>query len=634
MLCGWRRKLYTSVTTTTFTELGLAEPLLRALNDAQYINPTPIQAQSIPVLLAGRDLLGLAETGTGKTAAFVLPMLHKLAAEGRSQPGAPRALILAPTRELAIQIGESIAVYGRHLRLSHTVIFGGVGQRPQVNAIARGIDILVATPGRLLDLIDQRHLRLGNVQTFVLDEADRMLDMGFVRDVRRILKLVPVKRHSLLFSATMPDDIAKLAAEFLTDPARVEIARAGKTVDRIDQKVMFVPTSAKREVLGRLLQDAEMRRVIVFTRTKRGADRVSQAIEMSGIGVHAIHGNKSQGQRQSALDSFRKGFTRVLVATDIAARGIDIDEITHVVNYELPNIPESYVHRIGRTARAGASGVAIALCAPDEREYLRDIERLIKRRLDVAAAPGFDGRSAPRDDAHVNGDEQVDARPETSGRAERRPRQDRPARNGDGARAQRRDGAPRHRDGAPRGERSEGGRPPRREGDHRPSGAGERDRRHAGGERDGERTSARPHDRHERRPDDRRNGHSEGRGEGHREAQGEGRGHRNGRPSGPRNGQGHAPRDGRPARNGQARDGQTRNGNGDAPQPWRNWTRDGELSQTRPSGDGAPRGGRDGAARDENRRDRPASRPPHAKEHRGRAGERRGDGQGRGRATR
>jgi ATP-dependent RNA helicase RhlE len=378
------------VTTPTFAALGLAEPLLRALSDAEYTIPTPIQARSIPALLDGRDLLGLAETGTGKTAAFVLPLLQRLAAQGgRPQPGAPRALILAPTRELAIQIGESIAAYGRHVRISHTVIFGGVGQRPQVAAIARGIDILVATPGRLLDLIEQRHVRLDQIRTLVLDEADRMLDMGFVRDVRRILKLVPAERHALIFSATMPRDIAQLAAEILINPLRVEIARAGKTVDRIDQRVMFIPAGAKRDALARLLQDPAMRRVIVFTRTKRGADRVCSAIEHIGIGVHAIHGNKSQGQRQAALESFRKGFTRVLVATDIAARGIDIDEITHVINYELPNIPESYVHRIGRTARAGAEGVAIALCAPDEREYLRDIERLTGRALTVIGAPGI-----------------------------------------------------------------------------------------------------------------------------------------------------------------------------------------------------------------------------------------------------
>ncbi len=640
---GWRRKLYNSVTTTTFAELGLAEPLLRALNDAQYINPTPIQAQSIPVLLAGRDLLGLAETGTGKTAAFVLPLLNKLAEEGRAQPGAPRALILAPTRELAIQIGESIAVYGRHLRLSHTVIFGGVGQRPQVNAIARGVDILVATPGRLLDLIDQRHLRLGNVQTFVLDEADRMLDMGFVRDVRRILKLVPVKRHSLLFSATMPDDIAKLAAEFLKDPVRVEIARAGKTVDRIDQQVMFVSTSAKRDVLGHMLKDPELRRVIVFTRTKRGADRVSKAVEMMGVGVHAIHGNKSQGQRQSALDSFRKGFTRVLVATDIAARGIDIDEITHVINYELPNIPESYVHRIGRTARAGASGTAIALCAPDERDYLRDIERLIKRRLDVVAAPGGDGRSAPRFESHETDDEQVDARPETSGRperhdrVERRPRQDRPTRSGDGARAHRRDGAPRqrdgaprHRDGAPRGDRSEGGRPPRRDDDRRPAFAGERGDRPASAERqsDRERPNGRPHERQdsrqdgrraERRSDDRRNGH------------GDGHGQRNGNSGGPRHANGRGPRQGDAPRDGRS----------DAPQPWRNWTRGSELSEARPERSAADRPVRDRAPRDEQRPDRQerhTGRPHQAKGPpkgpRGGNRERRGEAQGRGRAFR
>ena len=354
------------------------------------------------------------------------------------------------------------------MRLSHTVIYGGVGQRPQVNAIGRGVDILVATPGRLLDLIDQRHLRLNQVQTFVLDEADRMLDMGFVRDVRRIVKMVPTKRHSLLFSATMPDDIAKLAAEFLTNPVRVEIARTGKTVDRIDQHVMFLSTAAKRDVLGRMLQDPELKRVIVFTRTKRGADRVSKAIEMIGVGVHAIHGNKSQGQRQSALDSFRKGFTRVLVATDIAARGIDIDEITHVINYELPNIPESYVHRIGRTARAGASGIAIALCAPDEREYLRDIERLIKRKLDVISPPAGMERSFSRDASSAPVEQDSEARAEAP---ERRPSRGRPHHNGarphrdagpapraDGGRP-RRDGERHAANGAPRGDR------PRRDGD-------------------------------------------------------------------------------------------------------------------------------------------------------------------------
>jgi ATP-dependent RNA helicase RhlE len=598
------------VTTTTFAELGLAEPLLRALNAAEYVNPTPIQAQSIPVLLEGRDLLGLAETGTGKTAAFVLPLLHKLAAEGvRPLPGSPRALILAPTRELAIQIGESIGVYGRNLRLSYTVIFGGVGQRPQVNAIARGVDILVATPGRLLDLIDQRHLRLNQVETFVLDEADRMLDMGFVRDVRRILKMVPTKRHSLLFSATMPDDIAKLAAEFLTNPARVEIARTGKTVDRIDQRVMFLSTSAKRDMLGHLLQDPELKRVIVFTRTKRGADRVSKAIEMIGVGVHAIHGNKSQGQRQSALDSFRKGFTRVLVATDIAARGIDIDEITHVINYELPNIPESYVHRIGRTARAGASGIAIALCAPDEREYLRDIERLIKRKLDVVQPPAGMVRSAPREMAHDAPEADSDARAEAPERRSSRPSQGRPHRDG---------GRP-HRDAGHRGPRAESGRPrrdgdsPRRDGEHR---HGERHAATGDGPRNGAPRGDRPHNRNH---------------EGQRDGAHRGGERRHAHGDAPRNG--HPPRHRDAPRNGEAR-------SGDAPQPWRNWTRDGEQP-ARHRADGPAR---DGGHRDEPRGDRHGGRPAHGKPHHGkgprsgaphaRAGERRGDGQGRGRAAR
>jgi ATP-dependent RNA helicase RhlE len=599
------------VTTTTFAELGLAEPLLRALNDAQYTTPTPIQAQSIPVLLEGRDLLGLAETGTGKTAAFVLPMLHRLAAEGgRAYPGSPRALILAPTRELAIQIGESIAVYGRNINLSHTVIYGGVGQRPQVNAIGRGVDILVATPGRLLDLIDQRHLRLNQVQTFVLDEADRMLDMGFVRDVRRILKMVPSKRHSLLFSATMPDDIAKLAAEFLSNPARVEIARTGKTVDRIDQRVMFLSTAAKRDMLGHMLQDPELRRVIVFTRTKRGADRVSKAVEMMGVGVHAIHGNKSQGQRQSALDSFRKGFTRVLVATDIAARGIDIDEITHVINYELPNIPESYVHRIGRTARAGASGIAIAFCAPDEREYLRDIERLIKRRLDVVSAPAGMERSASRDVASASTADESESRADAP---ERRPARGRPHQNG--PRPQR-DGERPRRDA---GSRADGGRP-RRDGDGARNGAprGDRPRREGDAPRNG---------------DSPRNGAQRS---GER-----------------RHADGHAPRNGHSPRNGDApRSGEGRSG--ESAQPWRNWTRDGEQPARprgdRPAhsanGDGAGRsGGREGANRDEPRKDRhPGGRPDHGKSYgkgprsggapQARSGERRGDSQGRGRATR
>ncbi|MGE3065355.1 MAG: DEAD/DEAH box helicase [Hyphomicrobiaceae bacterium] len=381
------------LTSPTFAELGLAEPLCRALAEDGYTSPTPIQSQAIGPLLAGRDLLGIAETGTGKTAAFALPLLaHLSASTERARAGAPRALILAPTRELAIQIGTSLSAYGRHVRVSHAVIFGGVGQGPQVQALRRGVDILVATPGRLIDLIQQRHIQLDQVRHLVLDEADRMLDLGFVRDVRRIVKMVPKTRQSLLFSATMPSDIAALAAEILHNPVRVEVARAGKTVDRIDQRVQFVDAGAKRALLGELLADPALQRVIVFTRTKRGADRVSRFLAMIAVPAHAIHGNKSQSARQKALESFRSGRTRVLVATDIAARGLDIDDVSHVINFELPNVPESYVHRIGRTARAGAEGIAIAFCAPDERAYLTDIERLIRRKLTViqGQAPSAD----------------------------------------------------------------------------------------------------------------------------------------------------------------------------------------------------------------------------------------------------
>lgn len=375
------------MTDTNFQGLGLADELLAAINAAGYSVPTPIQAQSIPPLLAGKDLLGLAETGTGKTAAFTLPILQKLSQA--KEPVAPRccrALILAPTRELAIQIGESVETYGKGYKLSHTVIFGGVGPRPQIRAMDRGVDILIATPGRLLDLMGTRNVRLDRVQFFVLDEADRMLDMGFIRDVKRIIKELPKVRQSLLFSATMPEDISSLAHEILHNPVRVEVARAGKTVDRIEQFVHFVDTKSKRAVLAALLKDEAMRRVIVFTRTKHGADRVARGLGASGVGAYAIHGNKSQNARQAALESFRNGKARVLVATDIAARGIDIDEISHVVNFDIPNIPESYVHRIGRTARAGHTGVAIALCAPEERAYLRDIERLTRRSLVQAPA--------------------------------------------------------------------------------------------------------------------------------------------------------------------------------------------------------------------------------------------------------
>jgi ATP-dependent RNA helicase RhlE len=388
----------TCLTSSTFATLGLSESLLRALEGASYHTPTPSQAQAIPPLLQGRDLLGVAQTGTGKTAAFVLPMLQKLAENRRHPlPRSARSLILAPTRELAIQISDSIATYGKHSGLRHAVIMGGVSQGAQVRALARGLDILVATPGRLLDLVEQRQVDLGRAGLLVLDEADRMLDMGFIRDVRKLIALLPKARQSMLFSATMPPDVAKLAGDMLRDPIRVEIAAKSVAVDRIEQQVMHADGGAKRKLLADLLADRALSRVIVFTRTKRGADRVAKQLAASGLRVAAIHGDKSQGAREKALDGFRDGRTRVLVATDIVARGIDVDGVSHVINYDLPRDAESYVHRIGRTARAGASGVAISLCDSSERSHLQDIERLIKRRLTVVGdAPRGAGRDAAK----------------------------------------------------------------------------------------------------------------------------------------------------------------------------------------------------------------------------------------------
>ena len=371
--------------TTTFDSLGLAEPLLRALKAEKYEKPTPIQVQTIPLLIEGRDLLGVAETGTGKTAAFALPILHRLSNQtGLRRPGAPKALILAPTRELAGQIGERLRAYGRQLNLRTTVIFGGVGQGQQVKALKAGVDILVATPGRLLDLCSQRHLRLDDVSILVLDEADRMLDMGFIHDVRKIVGFCNKERQSLLFSATMPTPIAKLAHDILRDPVRVDVAPVKIAVERIDQRVYFVGSKNKRALLGDLLKDPAMGRVIVFTRTKRGADKVCRNLGQAGISADALHGNKGQNARVRALDAFRSGKVRALVATDIAARGIDVPGISHVINYELPNEPESYVHRIGRTARAGAGGAAVSFCDLTERPYLKAIEKLMKAQVEVA----------------------------------------------------------------------------------------------------------------------------------------------------------------------------------------------------------------------------------------------------------
>jgi ATP-dependent RNA helicase RhlE len=372
------------MTIQSFAELDLIEPLQRALAAENYTTPTPIQAQAIPQLLKGRDLLGCAQTGTGKTAAFALPILQKLAASKPVlRPKAVRVLVLTPTRELALQINDSFQTYGRNLRVSSTVVMGGVGHVPQIKAISRGLDVLIATPGRLNDLLMQRHVVLDQVEVFVLDEADRMLDMGFIRDVRKIISCLPSARQTMLFSATMPDDIAKLAQSILKEPVRVEVTPAATTVDRILQKVLFVDKGAKHKLLAQVLKDATIARAIIFTRTKHGANKVGEVLERGAVAVEVIHGNKSQSARQKALENFRAGRSRVLVATDIAARGIDVDGITHVINFDLPNDPESYVHRIGRTARAGADGVAISFCDGTERGFLRDIEKLIRKRLPV-----------------------------------------------------------------------------------------------------------------------------------------------------------------------------------------------------------------------------------------------------------
>jgi ATP-dependent RNA helicase RhlE len=367
-----------------FLRLKLREPLLRALREEGYAAPTPIQAEAIPHVLEGRDVLALAQTGTGKTAAFVLPILERLAASPPT--GARRGirvLVLAPTRELAAQVGESFGAYGRHLPFRRAVVFGGVSQRPQTDALARGVDILVATPGRLLDLMSQRRADLSRVEVLVLDEADRMLDMGFLPDVTRILAALPRRRQTLFFSATMPREAQALADRILVEPARVAVAPSATTVESVAQSVFFVEKSNKARLLEHLLSDASIPCALVFTRTKHGADRLARTLVKAGVDADAIHGNKSQGSRERALGAFRSGGTRVLVATDIAARGLDVEGISHVVNFDLPNVPEAYVHRIGRTARAGAAGVALSFCDETEEAYLRDIERTTRVRLGV-----------------------------------------------------------------------------------------------------------------------------------------------------------------------------------------------------------------------------------------------------------
>jgi ATP-dependent RNA helicase RhlE len=368
----------------TFSSLQLCEPLQRALAEKEYTTPSPIQAKAIPHLLEGRDLIGCAQTGTGKTAAFALPILHRFTTDPRSAgPRRIRALILTPTRELAAQIGDSFRAYGKHLRLHHSVVFGGVGQHPQAKALQRGVDILIATPGRLLDLEQQGHVKFDAVEVFVLDEADRMLDMGFIHDVKKVMAKLPPKRQALLFSATMPPAIQELASRLVNNPVQVEVAPVSSTAERIEQHLCYVDRNDKIDLLVHMLQKHKEGLVLVFVRMKHGANRLVESLDKHGVRAEAIHGNKSQGARQKALENFRTGKTRILVATDIAARGIDVKGVALVVNFDLPEEPESYVHRIGRTARAGADGIAIAFCDRDERGLLKQIERTIRKTVPV-----------------------------------------------------------------------------------------------------------------------------------------------------------------------------------------------------------------------------------------------------------
>ncbi len=409
-----------------FAGLGLADPLLRAIAEAGYDTPTPIQAQAIPLVLAGGDLLAAAQTGTGKTAGFTLPVLHRLSATPAAQarPGRPRCLILTPTRELAAQVEESVQTYGRHLPLTSMVMFGGVNINPQIQALKKRVDILVATPGRLLDHVGQKTLDLSGVEILVLDEADRMLDMGFIRDIRKVLALLPARRQNLLFSATFSDEIRQLASGLLHNPGQVEVARRNTTAELVQQSIYHVPQKHKRDLLAHLVKTHAWRQVLVFTRTKHGANRLAEYLGKQGIPAAAIHGNKSQSARTKALAQFKDGTLPVLVATDIAARGLDIDQLPHVVNFELPNVPEDYVHRIGRTGRAGATGSAVSFVDTEEKSYLTAIERLIKRSIPRETLPEFTVKSADPGDA--------DRPPRPQGRREqpaqpRGPRNERPA---------------------------------------------------------------------------------------------------------------------------------------------------------------------------------------------------------------
>lgn len=464
-----------------FADLNLIDPLLRAVRDAGYIEPTPIQAQTIPHMLAGRDVLGCAQTGTGKTAAFALPILQRLYEQqsDRAPRRHPAALVLTPTRELAAQIADSFQTYGRYLPTRCTVIFGGVGQQPQVEKLRRGTDILIATPGRLLDLLGQGCVNLSYIKMFVLDEADRMLDMGFIHDVKRVIAALPPRRQNLLYSATMPPEIVELAGGFLHDPVHVEVTPTATTVDKIDQYIFFVEKEDKKPLLEHLLRDPSVKRAIVFTRTKHGANKLAQQLISARINAEAIHGSKSQSAREAALAHFKQGSTRILVATDIAARGIDIDGITHVINYDLPNIPESYVHRIGRTARAGADGVAYSFCNQEERPYLRDIERAIRKRIQVVTDHPYPSRlgipaptnldptakrqPTPKPAAPKAKPARTDAA-ERSGQGQKAPAAPKQADGRSQAQRRSRQNTPRSGDGAARGGQRREGRPAANQG--------------------------------------------------------------------------------------------------------------------------------------------------------------------------
>ena len=419
MALSRRSRIYERLPLTQFADLGLAKPLLKALAAEGYETPTPIQAQAIPSVMLGRDLLGIAQTGTGKTAAFALPILHRLAEDRRQAPRRGcRVLVLSPTRELATQIAESFRTYGAGLGMTVAVVFGGAKYGPQIKALAAGVDVLVATPGRLIDHIGEKYAKLDQTEVFVLDEADQMLDLGFLQPIRRIVSNLPKERQNLFFSATMPSEIGKLAGELLKDPVKVSVAPSATTVEKVKQSLIFIETSRKRALLADLFADPKFTRAIVFTRTKRGADRVAKYLEAAGVTAAAIHGDKTQGQRERALASFKAGQCRALVATDIAARGIDVDNVSHVIQFELPNVPEAYVHRIGRTARAGASGEAISLCADDERNLLRDIQKVTRQTI-----PTFDRRNDRALGAMVAVEAQLEGERKPSSSQHNRPQQ-------------------------------------------------------------------------------------------------------------------------------------------------------------------------------------------------------------------